>query len=333
MRTLEADGRLDDGAVSVNTVRRFLVEQGLDAAARRHEAKGVARRRWAKAKPGALWHADVCHGPNLHIDGKSVPTRVLGILDDASRFIIGLRVFRREREVDMLALFVEALRTHGRCKTLYLDNGSTFRGDILRVACGRLGIRLVHAQPYDPQARGKMERFWKTLRQGCLDHVGGCGSLHDVQARLLAFLEQVYLPQPHGALFGKCPAEAYYAEGQREHAEVEEDELRDALTVRQTRRVARDGTVQVGGVDWEVDAGYLAGSKVTVGRTLLEPREPPWIEHEGQRHGLRLVDPVANAETPRKRTRRARGVDVIPFDPAGALLDRSLGRTGKEGSR
>lgn len=333
VRTLQADGRLELGTVSVNTVRRFLVSQGLDAAARRHEAKGSARKRWAKAKPGELWHADVCHGPNLTIDGKTVPTRVLGILDDASRFVVGLRVFRREREADMLALFVEALRTHGRSKTLYLDNGSTFRGDILRVACGRLGIQLVHAQPYDPQARGKMERFWRTLRQGCLDHVGACGSHHDVQARLLAFLDQVYLPQPHGALFGKCPAEAYYAGGQREHADVTEDELRDALTVRQTRRVAKDGTVPVGGIDWEVDAGYLAGRKVTVGRTLLHPSAPPWVEHEGHKHMLCPVDPVTNARTPRKRSHRARGVDVIPFDPAGALLDKSLRRAPKGGPR
>jgi len=46
---------------------------------------------------------------------------------------------------------------------------STRRGEALQTGCTRLGISLLHAQPYDPQARGKMERFWRTLREGCLD--------------------------------------------------------------------------------------------------------------------------------------------------------------------
>ena len=61
-----------------------------------------------------------------------------------------------ERELDMLHLMVRALRKHGAPDLLYLDNGSTYRGDVLRLGCERLGITLVHAAPYDPEARGKM---------------------------------------------------------------------------------------------------------------------------------------------------------------------------------
>jgi hypothetical protein len=42
-------------------------------------------------------------------------------------------------------------------RELYLDNGSTYRGDTLRLAWGRLGITLMHARPCDPHARGKPE--------------------------------------------------------------------------------------------------------------------------------------------------------------------------------
>ena len=75
----------------------------------------------------------------------------------------------------MLSLLVDALREYGRPRTLYLDNGSTYRGEALAVACHRLSIRLAHAQPYDPQARGKMERFWRTARERCIDHLAGLG--------------------------------------------------------------------------------------------------------------------------------------------------------------
>ena len=114
-----------------------------------------------------------------------------------------------EREDDMLDLMLGALRRHGAPDAMYLDNGATYRGDVLRLACERLGITLIHARPYDAAARGKMERFWRTLREGCLDHLGTMTSLHDVQARLLAFLDGHYHQTPHGGLFGKSPADVW----------------------------------------------------------------------------------------------------------------------------
>jgi hypothetical protein len=54
-----------------------------------------------------------------------------------------------------------------------------------------------------------MERFWRTLREGCLDHLGNPGSLQDVQVRLLAFLGKHYHVSPHASLMGKTPAQVY----------------------------------------------------------------------------------------------------------------------------
>ncbi|MEL6185031.1 MAG: DDE-type integrase/transposase/recombinase [Myxococcota bacterium] len=327
VRTLEADGRLGAREVSPQTVRRLLAAHGLDRKTRRQMVRGRTRRRWQADAPDALWHADVCHGPSLRIGGRTVPLRIHALLDDASRFIIGIRAFSTEREVDMLALLVQALRESGPPRTLYVDNGSTYRGEALHLAGERLGIRVVHADPYDPQARGKMERFWRTLREGCLDHIGTCNSLHDVQVRLLAFIGRHYHAAPHSGLVGRCPADVYATERPSQNLLAEED-LREALVVRTTRRIKNDGTVPVGGIDWEVEEGYLAGRKVTVARTLFDPKAPPWIEEgENRRHILTPVDPIANATRPRKRTHKnLRGVDAIPFDPAGALVDRATGR-------
>jgi len=93
-----------------------------------------------------------------------------------------------------------------RPEALYLDNGSTYTGEVLATLCSRLSIGLLHASPYDPQARGKMERFWRTLREGCLDHLGTPGSLHDVPVRLLVFLGKHYHVAPHASLMGKSRA-------------------------------------------------------------------------------------------------------------------------------
>ena len=110
-------------------------------------------------------------------------------------------------------------------------------GDSLRVFCNRLDIRLVHAKPYDPQARGKMERFWRTLRQECLDHLPTDATLHDVQMRLLATIDRAYHVEPHGSLVGQTP-EQRWAE-RPELRQASEQDLLEALTVDVVRRVSK----------------------------------------------------------------------------------------------
>jgi hypothetical protein len=231
----------------------------------------------------------------------------------------------------MLALLVAALRRHGPPDALYLDNGSTYRGEALRLGCERLGITLLHARPYDAAARGKMERFWLTLRRGCLDHMGSLSSLHDVQVRLGAFLDEHYHVAPHAGLLGKTPSALWLdSERDRKADGITEDQLRSALTVRERRRVRKDTTVGIDGTSWQLDQGFLAGRVVTVARSLLCDTEPPWIEHDGKRLPLYPVDVVANAK--QKRPPRRPGTPAsdkrrpVPFDPAGALLDRVAGR-------
>ena len=326
LRTLVADGRLAKDAVSEATVRRFFTEQGLDRVALRDSADKM-RLRWQAACPGALWHGDVCHGSPLKIGGVPRPLRIHGMLDDASRYVVALEAHHTERESDMLGLCVRALRRHGAPDALYLDNGSTYRGDVLRLGCERLNVTLLHARPHDAPARGKMERFWRTLRQGCLDFLGDLSSLHEVNVRLCAFLDQHYHRAPHGALLGKSPGEVFHAsDGDRPADHLTEQKIRDALTVRERRRVRRDNTLGLDGVAWELDQGFLAGRIVTVVRCLVDGAGPPVVEHEGKRLPLHPVDPLKNAHRKRPPRRQNDPKPTTPFDPPGALLDRAAGR-------
>lgn len=326
LRTLVADGRLAAGALSDATARRFFAEHGLDRKTLRlrdleHSSE---RRRWEAARAHQVWHADVMHGPALDIDGKAVPLRIHAILDDRTRYVVALQACATERESEMLALLVRAIRGHGCPKTLYLDNGPTYLGHTLETACARLGVALVHAKPYDPQARGKMERFWRTLRDQCIGLMGPMGSLHAVQARLIAWLDQHYLHAPHVGLLGRSPedvlADELFAD---ERPSLPEELLREALTVRQKRRVRADGTLEIAGHVFELKQGFLAGHHVEVARCVVDPTEAPWVEHDGQRMALRPVDPVANGKRKRSK-RKKRGLDAIPFDPPGALLRKHL---------
>jgi transposase InsO family protein len=335
LRTLVADGRLEPRSVSAPTVRRLYREHGLDRRSRRDAPAARTRLRWQAERPGALWHGDVCHAGVIMIDGKPHPVRIHALLDDASRYVVALEAHHTEREIDMLGLLVRALRRHGPPDAIYLDNGSTYRGDILRTACARLGISLLHARPYDAPARGKMERFWRTLREGCLDFAGNLASLHDVGVRLWAFLDQHYHRAPHASLLGRSPGAVFAAGGARLD-DLDEEKLRAALTVRVRRRVRRDSTVPVDGCDWELDQGFLAGRLVRVARCMVDLGDAPWIEHEGKRLVLRPVDPVRNSRRRRVALEPAATATAattgkpVTFDPAGALLDRAAGRRRKQ---
>jgi putative transposase len=317
LRTLVLDGRLAKGAVSASTVARFYRDAKLSRGA---GPSGHTRLRWEAEHPGALWHGDVCHGPALRIGQTTRPLRIHALLDDASRYVVALEAHHTEREDDMLDLFLGALRRHGAPGALYLDNGSTYRGDVLRLACERLGITLIHASPGDAPARGKMERFWRTLRAGCLSHLGALTSLHDVQARLLAFLDGHYHRAPHGGLFGHTPAQVWERAQTRP---IDEHQLATALTTRTRRRVRKDGTLDVDGTPWQLDEGFLAGALVTVAVDKTGSAAPI-VEHDGRRYVLRPVDVVAAGKTRRKPP--APPPPSVPFDPPGALLDRVVGR-------
>jgi len=326
LRTLVADGRLAANTISPGTVRRLFQQEGLD-----RDTLGTShttqRLRWQAEHPSALWHGDVCHGAPLRLpDGRTQPVRIHALLDDATRYVLAIEAFHTERELDMLALLVRTLRRHGLPRALYLDNGATYRGAALRLACERLGTTLLHAKPYDAPARGKMERFWQTLRTGCLDHLGALASLHEVNVRLYAFLDQHYHRAPHAGLMGRAPGMVWQERAaERPVDALDEATLCAALTVRVRRRVRKDSTLSLDGEPWEVEAGFLAGRVVTVARSLAELERSPWVEHEDRRIALHRVEPVRNALRPRARLPEA-PPRTTPFDPPGALLERAVGR-------
>ena len=83
-----------------------------------------------------------------------------------------------------------------------------------------------------------MERFWRTLREGCLNFLGAATSLADINARLRAFLDKRYHLAPHAGLLGQAPAKVYALKPAGEGA-LDEKALREALTVRRHRRVSK----------------------------------------------------------------------------------------------
>lgn len=311
LKVLIDRGLLTANKVSAATVRRLLLERGLDRLSIASQPENQ-RRRWTASHPGALWQSDVCHGPTLTGSGRPEPLRIHAIIDDNSRYIVALRACTNEREEEMLGLLVAAIRRWGAPGVLYLDNGSTYSGKALATGTARLGISLLHPQPYDPQARGKIERFWRTLRENVLNHIGTDLTIADVQQRLDYFLESHYHKRPHGSLEEESPAMLW---GYRQTKLLSDDQIARAMTIRSRRLVSKDGVVSIDGDLFEVSQQFLAGHKVDISSCLVAglPRNVK-AHYQGSTFELKPLDTKSNAKARRPPAEPARE-PAPPLDP------------------
>ena len=125
--------------------------------------------RFEAERPNELWTGDALHGPT--IGGRK--TYLFAFLDDHSRAIVGHRFGFSEDTVRLAAALRPALGSRGVPDGVYVDNGSAFVDAWLLRACAKLGIRLIHSTPGRPQGRGKIERFFRTVREQFLVEITG----------------------------------------------------------------------------------------------------------------------------------------------------------------
>ncbi len=118
---------------------------------------------------GNLWMADFLHGPKIRYGRNRKKTYLHVILDDATRYVVHGQFYHAETIEVMIHSMQTSIRCFGVPQRYYCDNGSAYRSHHLKMVCGRLGIQLVHTPPFKPRGRGKVERFFRTVRDQFLD--------------------------------------------------------------------------------------------------------------------------------------------------------------------
>jgi transposase InsO family protein len=117
---------------------------------------------------GQLWVADFLHGPKVRVGRQMKKTYLLCIIDDATRYIVFSAFTLAENTAALIDGLSMAIRRFGIPEKFYTDNGSAFRSKHLALVAAKLGIHLPHTPAYRPQGRGKIERFFRTVRDQCL---------------------------------------------------------------------------------------------------------------------------------------------------------------------
>jgi transposase InsO family protein len=264
---LEHKGLVARGSVSRSAIHRFLKTRGLSrppgAPTELHE-----RRSFVAEHAGDIWYGDVLHGPRVMVEGRKRKSYLVSLFDDASRLLTHSAFCLSEDALEIEGVLKQAVLKRGRCLKLIVDNGAAYRAGSLQGICARLDVRLIFCRPRDPQSKGKLERWHRTLRAQFLSEVALSDTpleLHELNARLWAYLEGIYHVTPHDGLEGgQTPLERY----QKDLAHIRPlgplgAQLDTIFQHRVDRLVRKDGTISYEGRFFEVPY-ELVGKTVQV---------------------------------------------------------------------
>jgi transposase InsO family protein len=278
--------------LSQSTAYRILEREGLSS---RKTAAKVDRRRYEAQWPNDIWQSDNMHGPRVSHNDKQRKSYLTAILDDNSRMIICGRFYLSEKTANLLEVFHKALTTRGLPRKLYVDNGAAFSSKHLEKVCASLGIALVHTPPYTPQGRGKIERFFRTVRTSFLPELT-VTTLDDLNQAFEKWLTR-YHQRVHSST-GKTPFERFTAN--MELIRTAPSDIMDHFRQEARRRVAKDRTISLNGRLFEAPV-QLIGEYV---RLQYHDQKPDRVEvfYQGKSYGLLdTVDLKINCTVTRKR--------------------------------
>ena len=259
------------------------------------------RRKFEAELPNDLWQSDVMHGPLVTAEPRQKKSYLIAFLDDHSRLVPYARFYLSEKLEDFLDAFEKALLKRGLPRKLYVDNGAAYRSRHLEHITASLGIALVHAKPYQPQGKGKIERFYRRVRQQFLPTVASTLSLDALNEHFDNWLRQQYHATRHSAI-GQTPMQRFTS--RMECIRPAPDNLSDHFRAVARRRVAKDRTVTLNGRLFEAPV-VLIGQRVDL---LYHPDRPRKVEVvlSSKSYGyLQPVDLAVNCRVKRDKNNHA----------------------------
>lgn len=274
-------GLLFRSRVAPNTFRR-LVKQ-YEMLKPEAECSNKHRLAFAKAHANDMWQADTLFGPYVHHNGAPIQTRLIAFLDDASRVCCHGQFFFQET-VDTL---IEALRAafykRGVPHSLYVDNGSIYTSKEIIQICARVGCLLHHTPVRDGAAKGKVERFFRTVRDQFLCLQLDLSSLDALNRAFTEWVEEHYNPHLHSVL-GMSPLDRYALDRSRVRFLPPNEANDEMFFVEDERTVRADNTFSFKSLRFEAPR-HLPDRTIQVRYERKNPTRRLVVYYQGERMG------------------------------------------------
>jgi len=195
---------------SHETVRRRLSEQG--AASPRSKSKperNVTRPRFfERSTPNQLWQTDIF---TFRLGGRYA--YLIGFIDDYSRFITGLGVYRSQTADNLIELYRRSTAEYNVPKEMLTDNGrqyTNWRGTSrFEAQLHKDKVHHIRSRPHHPMTLGKIERFWKSIFEEFLNRAQ-FDSFENAAERIRLWVQYYNYRRPHQGIGGLCPAERFF---------------------------------------------------------------------------------------------------------------------------
>jgi len=238
-----------DEYINLTSVYRFLKQERVSSI----NSKAVDRLRFEAEYPNQIWQSDVMHGPQVNVDGISRKAYLCAIIDDHSRMITHAEFYPSESIENLKDCLQNAVKKRGLPQKFYVDNGSCYSAINLQQITALLGISLIHARPYTPQGKGKIERWFRNIRNNFLPLQLGVKSLSDLNEALNIWVDE-YNSNVHSST-GMTPNARYRAN--LECVRPAPTQLSDYFRNIEFRRVRKDRTFQLRGIIYEAPSSLI----------------------------------------------------------------------------
>ncbi len=300
---LVKDGVILPEKVSMATFYRFLAANpDLTAAKNPDEEQEV--KRFAHQYINELWQTDLMYGPYLKIGKTKKQTYLIAFIDDASRYIpYSMWSFSQDFST-LRVILKEAVARKGVPSMIYTDNGKIFRSSQLQMVCAGMGCSLLHAKPFQASSKGKIERYFHTVRMRFLSQIDP-NEIKDVDELNLLYwqwLEADYHQKVHSEL-KISPLDFFMSQSERIRLFPNPAMLDEYFLLKVNRKVNHDATLSLDTILYETDMCF-ANSRMEVRydpEWLLNPNTPILLYHEGKKVGeARQVNFHDNAHAKRK---------------------------------
>lgn len=288
-------GLLTRRQIAPNTFRRLVKQYELLKSD--GESSHKLRLAFSKAYANQMWQADTLFGPYIQHNGAATQTRLIAFIDDASRVCCHGQFFLAEN-VDTL---IEALRAafykRGVPESLYVDNGSIYTSKEIIQICARVGCLLHHTPVRDGAAKGKIERFFRTVRDQFLCRALDLSSLEALNRQFILWVEEHYNARKHSVL--EMPPLDRFALDRSKLRFLPPNQANDELFfVEEDRHVRADNTFSFKSIRFEAPR-HLPDRAIQVRFERKRPAERLIVYYKGERMGEALpLNAIANDRKP-----------------------------------
>ena len=301
-RQLRDNGSIKNGEVSESTVNRYINL----IAVQMKTTTNQDMRRYERAHINEVWCGDSSVGPYLKTsDGKKHKVYIIALIDDASRFIVGIDVFFNDNFVNLMSVMKSAVAKYGRPGMFNFDNGSSFKNKQMELLAARIGSVVHYDQPYTPTQKAKIERWFRTMKDQWLSSldIRDFHSLDELRGNLLAYVQN-YNQTVHSSLKGLSPQDRFFSEPDRIRR-LSDEEIENCFLLELERRVSSDSVIVIDQVEYEVDYRF-AKQRIKI-RYSPDMKDIFIVEADGTLTPIRLLNKTENAYIKREKIHLCRG--------------------------